>query len=115
MNLDKLRKHKDEAARQLAKGRVKEALDELLQVQKLDPHDLANRQKVGDLHRKLNNNADAIKAYQAVSGAYAADGLLLKAIAVCKIILQIDPNHTETQRALADLYGKKRGDSSSER
>ncbi len=110
MNLDKLRKHKDEAQRQLAKGRTKEALDELLAVNKLDPHDLANRQKVGDLWRKLGNNAEAIKGYQAVAGAYAADGLLLKSIAVCKIILQIDPNHTETQRILADLYGKKRGD-----
>jgi CRP-like cAMP-binding protein len=111
MNQDKLRKHKDEAARQLAKGRLKEALDELLAVQKLEPGDLANRQKVGDIYSKLGNKPEAIKAYQAVAGAYAADGLLLKSIAVCKIILQLDANHSETQRTLADLYGKKRGDS----
>lgn len=110
MNADKVRKHKDEAARQMAKGRLKEALDELMAVQKMEPGDLANRQKVGDLHAKLGNKAEAIKAYQAVSGAYAADGLLLKGIAVCKLILQLDPGHSETQRALADLYGKKRGD-----
>jgi len=109
-NADKVRKHKDEATRQLAKGRLKEALEELLSVQKLEPQDLANRQKVGDLYSKLGDKHHAIESYQAVAGAYAADGLLLKAIAVCKLILQMDPNHTETQRTLADLYGKKRGD-----
>ncbi|MEW5848737.1 MAG: cyclic nucleotide-binding domain-containing protein [Myxococcota bacterium] len=109
-NADKLRKHKDEAARQLAKGRVKEALEELLNVQKLDPGDLATRQRIGDLWAKVGNKEKAIEAYQGVAGAFAADGLLLKAIAVSKLILQLDPNHTETQRTLAELYGKKRGD-----
>ena len=40
---------------------------------------------------------------------YAADGLLLKAIAACKLILEIDGDHTSTQTMLADLYAKKTG------
>jgi CRP-like cAMP-binding protein len=107
---EKVRKYKDEGVRLLAMGKTKEALDQFLLVQKMDPRDLANRQKVGDVQRKLGDNARAIEAYQSVAGAYAADGLLLKAIAVCKLILQVDPNHKETQQTLADLYGKKRGD-----
>src|SRR5262249_55399486 len=37
------------------------------------------------------------------------EGLLLKAIAVCKLILEIDEAHKETQSMLADLYSKKGG------
>jgi len=106
---DKVRKLKDTAARQLAKGRTEQALEALREVVELEPRDLQSRQRCGDLYRKLGKNQLATEAYQAVAGAYAADGLLLKAIAVCKVILQIDANHTETQRTLADLYSRKRG------
>ncbi|MBN2359550.1 MAG: cyclic nucleotide-binding domain-containing protein [Deltaproteobacteria bacterium] len=106
---DKVRKLKDTAARHLAKGRSEQALSALLEVVDLEPRDLQSRQRCGDLYRKLGKNQLAIEAYQAVAGAYAADGLLLKAIAICKVILQIDADHTETQRTLADLYARKRG------
>ncbi|MFH1811756.1 MAG: cyclic nucleotide-binding domain-containing protein [Pseudomonadota bacterium] len=108
---DKVRKLKDAAAQMMAKGRVEKALEYLAEVVRLEPQDLPSRQRCGDLYRKLGHNAKAIEAYQAVAGAYAADGLLLKAIAVCKVILQIDKDHTETQRILAELYGRKRGTS----
>ncbi len=106
---DKVRKLKDAAARHLAKGRPEKALEALLEVVQLEPQDLPSRQKCGDLYRKLRQNDKAIEAYQAVAGAYAADGMLLKSIAVCKVILQLDKEHTETQQTLAELYARKRG------
>jgi len=106
---DKVRKLKDKAVRHMNKGRHEEALEAYLEVVRLEPHDLPSRQKVGDLFRKLGDTRKAIAAYQAVAGAYAADGLLLKAIAISKVILLVDPDHTETQKALADLYARKRG------
>lgn len=108
---DKVRKLKDLAARQLNKGRHEKALEALLQVVRLEPRDLPSRQRCGDLYRKLGQTSNAVRQYQAVAGAYAADGFLLKAIAVCKVILQIDPKHTETQQTLAELYASKRGSS----
>ena len=41
-----------------------------------------------------------------VATAYAATGLLLRAIGVCKRILELDPRHHATQELLAKLYGK---------
>jgi hypothetical protein len=38
---------------------------------------------------------------------YARDGFLLKAIATCKIVLEIDPNHTSVQQRLAELYSNR--------
>ena len=108
---DKVRKLKDAASRHLNKGRNEKALEALLQVVRLEPRDLPSRQRCGDLYRKLGQKNLAIRSYQAVAGAYAADGFLLKAIAVSKVILQLDPKHTETQKALAELYARKRGSS----
>jgi CRP-like cAMP-binding protein len=38
---------------------------------------------------------------------YAKGGFLLKAIAVCKVVLQIEPHHTITQVMLAELYAQR--------
>src|SRR5262249_38302413 len=40
---------------------------------------------------------------------YAKAGFLLKAIAVCKVVLQLDPKHTATQTMLASLYAQRDG------
>src|SRR6476659_9645532 len=72
---------------------------------------LTANQKLAELYARMGKIHESVVEYQAVAGSYAADGLLLKAIAVCKIILQIDPNHKETQHILADLSTKRRGES----
>ncbi|MFZ9887886.1 MAG: cyclic nucleotide-binding domain-containing protein [Myxococcota bacterium] len=107
---DKLvRKHKERATAFSAKGRHAEALEEYTQAVRLDGRDLGLRQKLADTHARLGHRAEAIHEYQAVAGSYAADGLLLKAIAICKVILALDETHRETQEVLADLYAQKRG------
>ncbi len=57
----------------------------------------------------MDRGTEAIGAYTRVAEVYAADGLLLKAIAACKLIMEIDSGHTATQKMLADLYAKKTG------
>ncbi|MCC6807863.1 MAG: cyclic nucleotide-binding domain-containing protein [Deltaproteobacteria bacterium] len=109
MDAEKLRKLKDEAAKYLGKGRVDKALEIYAKVLESDPHDLQSRLKCGDLYRRLGKDAEAIACYHQVAEAYANEGLLLKAIAVCKLILEVDENHTATQSMLAGLYAKKSG------
>ena len=106
---DKIRKLKEDAARLSAKGKFEEACACFEKVVKAESHDLTARQKLAELHARLGRTDRAVQLYQSVAGAYAADGLLLKAIAVCKIILQIAPSHTETQTILADLSTRRRG------
>ncbi|HEY1098893.1 MAG TPA: tetratricopeptide repeat protein, partial [Myxococcota bacterium] len=106
---EKIRKLKEDASRLIAKGRVDEAADCYEKIVKADPRDLTARQKLAELYGRLGKVERAVHVYQSVAGSYAADGLLLKAIAVCKIILQLDPRHTETQAILADLSTKRRG------
>jgi cAMP-dependent protein kinase regulator len=106
---DKLRKLKDEAAKLVQKGNNDKALEAYQQILKEDPSDLTAQLKCGDILRSLNRGAEAIACYTQVARVYAEEGLLLKAIAACKLILEIDGNHTETQKVLADLYAKKTG------
>ncbi|MBM4282294.1 MAG: cyclic nucleotide-binding domain-containing protein [Deltaproteobacteria bacterium] len=104
---EKVRKLKEEADRLIARGKFDEACACQEQLVRVDPRDLAARQKVAELYGRLGRTADAVRAYQSVAGSYAADGLLLKAIAVCKMILQLDPAHTETQSVLASLTSRR--------
>ncbi len=106
---EKLRKLKDEAAQLVQKGKLEKALAVYEEVLATDSGDITARLKCGDILRKLNQSDKAIAQYISVAQTYAADGLLLKAIAACKLILEIDPEHTDTQKIIADLYAKKSG------
>jgi CRP-like cAMP-binding protein len=108
---EKIRKLKEDAARLIAKGKLEEACECYEKVVKADNRDLTARQKLAEIYGRLGKTDRAVHIYQSVAGSYAADGLLLKAIAVCKIILQLDPSHTETQAILADLSTRRRGGS----
>ncbi len=106
---EKIRKLKEDASRLIAKGKIDEACECYEKVVKLDPRDLSARQKLAEIFARMGKTERAVHVYQSVAGSYAADGLLLKAIAICKMILQIDPSHTETQSILAELSTKRRG------
>lgn len=105
---EKLRKLKDKASRLNAEGKLKAALELYTDIVAEDPGEVQCRLKIGDIQRKLGHRAASVEAYAAVARHYAEDGLLLKAIAVCKMILGVDGSHTETQAMLAELYGRRR-------
>lgn len=106
---EKIRKLKDEAVKLVQAGKLDKALECYQAVLAEDPGDITAQLKCGDILRKMNRSADAIAAYTKAAQTYASEGQLLKAIAACKLILEIDQQHTETQRVLADLYAKKTG------
>jgi CRP-like cAMP-binding protein len=59
------------------------------------------------MNRKLNRPDDAVAAWTRAADRFAASGFLLKAIAVCKLILEVDPDHQDTQTKLAGLYSAR--------
>jgi len=87
-------------------GRFDEAAAEWRSALDADPTNIMVRQRIAEAMAKTGDVDGAIREYQQVAGAYAANGLLLKAIAVSKVILRLNPNHTETQRAIGQLYSK---------
>ncbi len=109
MKVSKVRKLKDKAAHLLSKNKYKKALGIYQTLQKTDPRDVSLMLKMGDINRLLGNSEAAIAVYSHAANFYARDGMLLRGIAVCKVILDIDTDHTATQEKLAELYAKKYG------
>lgn len=69
------------------------------------------RHRAGEAFRKAGKNAEAAEQLVSAAEGYARGGFLLKAIAMCKVVLQVDPRHTATQKMLAELYAIKEGPS----
>jgi CRP-like cAMP-binding protein len=105
-----LRKLKDKAAEHLAKGRFAKAAEVYAAIVKADKRDIASHQKLGEALRRAGRTHDALLVFQDVADRYARDGQLVKAMAICKVILEIDEEHVETQGLLADLYSRKQAE-----
>src|SRR5437762_377265 len=101
------RKIKDDAAEHVARGRWKKALECYRQLEKLEPRDGVWPQKAADMHRRLGQVDDAAAALLRAADVYSRNGFLLKSIAVCKLILEIDPRRTEIEDRLASLYAAR--------
>ena len=98
---------KDRATELLRKGKLPAALEEFKRAVALDPQDLVARRKVAEVFARMGRIEDAIAAYQGLAGRYAVSGRILEAIAVGKVILQLDPRHEQTQRALAQFAARR--------
>ena len=105
---EQIDKHTRNAVELLHEGKLAHAAAEFEHAVRLSPGDLTLRQRLGDVYLRLGLRTHAMREFQQVAGRYAADGQLLKAIAICKVILEIDAEHQETLHILADLYALQR-------
>jgi CRP-like cAMP-binding protein len=94
---------REEAAAAVAAGKHKRALAAYLELERLESGDAQWAKRAGETYRRLGNNSNAIEAFERSAERYAQNGFLVQAIAVCKVILQIDPNHADTFRRLAEM------------
>jgi CRP-like cAMP-binding protein len=94
---------REEAAAAVAAGKHKRALAAYLELERIEANDAQWPKRAGETYRRLGNNANAIEAFERSAERYGQNGFLVQAIAVCKVILQIDPNHADTLRRLAEM------------
>jgi|MudIll2142460700_1097286.scaffolds.fasta_scaffold16344_2 CRP-like cAMP-binding protein len=94
---------REEAASATASGKYKRALAAYLELERLEPRDAQWAKRAGETYRRLGNNKHAIEAFERSADRYAQNGFLVQAIAVCKLVLQIDPQHQEALRRLAQM------------
>src|SRR5262249_11438505 len=71
------------------------------------PRDRQSHLRLGDAYARAGDKAHAIDAYLTAARGFAEDGFLARAPAASKLVLELDPNHTQMQRILADLYAKR--------
>lgn len=92
------------ARKYVEKGQVDKAIKEYLKVVREDPKDVRVWLKIGDLYAKKGARLDAIDTYLKVARFYNEQGFDLKAVAVYKQILKLDPRLIEVNLKLAELY-----------
>lgn len=92
------------AQKLVEKGQFDKAIKEYLKVVQLDDKDVRVWLKIGDLYAKLGKKPEATETYQRVAEFYSQQGFYLKAVAVYKQILKIDPRLVDVNQRLAELY-----------
>ena len=100
---------KDEVAEHLKKSRWEKAAEVLEQLVALEPKDMAQRLRLGETYRRMDQPQLAIQAYQHAAKFFGDEGQLIKAIGAVKIILEIDPRNAEAQRQLAAMNERRIG------
>ncbi len=100
---------KDKAELLFSKGRYAESLATYEKIKTQGDKDPRIYIRMGDIARKINDNEAAIKYYRDAVRSFVRLGFVIKAIAVCKVIISIDPGHEEIQAYLAELYSRSKG------
>lgn len=71
-----------------------------------DPFNLRLLQRLGELRQKMGDNPRAAEAFARVAAVYERDGFLLKAIALTKQSLKLDPNRNDLRFTLVELHAQ---------
>ncbi len=94
---------RDEAQLALSKGRPRRALECYRALGEVEPNDGTWPHRAGELLQRLGETAPAIASMRRAVELYARAGFLLKAVAVCKLILRIDPEADDARQRLREL------------
>jgi len=95
-----------EAQRYLARGQIDKAIAEWEKLIKESP-DANTYNTVGDLYLKKGDKAPAVDSFHKAARFFRDEGFSLKALALYKKILNIDPSNTAALYALGELSEEK--------
>ncbi|HEY4181816.1 MAG TPA: cyclic nucleotide-binding domain-containing protein [Kofleriaceae bacterium] len=94
---------RDEALKAIERGKLDRAIEIYIELEALEPEKPEWPKRLGESYRRNRANANAVSAFERAAIKYVAGGFLVQAIAVCKLILQIDPRHSATIAMLVQL------------
>ena len=94
----------ESVAKLVAKGAYDKAIKELQKILDSDPKDVRVLQKMGELYQKKNDNPGAAQYFIKVAESYSNDGFFLKAVALYKQVLKLDPSLVTVNLKLAELH-----------
>ena len=94
----------DAARKYQSRGQYDKAIAQYKKLVDADKRDVRSLLKIGDLYVRKGDRGSAIETYENVAGHYAQQGFFLKAIAVYKQILKLDPSRLDAQIRLGEMY-----------
>jgi cAMP-dependent protein kinase regulator len=100
----RIRKLKEKAFELLSSEKYDKAVEIYVELSQLSPKDGEWPRRAADCYWHLKQPDQRLKYSLIAARAYGEARLMLKAIAMCKVVLSIDPEHRETQERLAELH-----------
>ncbi|MBI5238146.1 MAG: cyclic nucleotide-binding domain-containing protein [Deltaproteobacteria bacterium] len=99
---------KDKAEALFAKGRIQEAASAYESISSCGDKDPRIYLRLGDILRKIGDSEAALLNYKSAAESFARLGFTIKAVAVCKMMLSIDPSLAEIQQKITKLCAGKK-------
>jgi cAMP-dependent protein kinase regulator len=98
---------RDEAAQAVERGKLKQALALYEELEERQPAEASWPKRLGEVHRRAGDAAAAVAAFERAVDKYVGAGFLVQAVAVAKLILQLDAGHAIGAR-IAELTAQQR-------
>jgi tetratricopeptide (TPR) repeat protein len=95
------------AEKLVSRGKIESGIKEYRKLLDENPNDISTLNRVGDLYARINRNGEAIDLFSQIARRYTSDGFFVKAIAIYKKIIKLDPTRLDIYEELADLYHKQ--------
>jgi tetratricopeptide (TPR) repeat protein len=97
-----------EAENLVIQGKISQAIKLYFHVFEMDPSDVILLNTIGDLYIRDRNVPEGLKQFHRLAEAYVHDRITLKAIAIYKKIVKLEPDSVDPLLKLAELYQGQR-------
>ncbi len=95
------------AEKLVSRGRLEAAIKQYRKALDESPDDTGTLNRLGDLYARLSRVNDAVEMFTAAANRFAKEGFFVKAIAIYKKIIRLDPTLIKVYETLADLYQRQ--------
>lgn len=95
------------AEKYVARGKIEPAIREYRKLLADNPNDINTLNRIGDLYARIQKIDEAVDFFTQIAEQYSTEGFFVKAIAIYKKIIKLDPTRLEVYEKLADLYHKQ--------
>ena len=95
------------AEKYVARGKIEPAIREYRKLLSDNPNDINTLNRIGDLYARIQRVDEAIDFFTQIAERYTEEGFFVKAIAIYKKIIKLNPTVLEVYEKLAELYAKQ--------
>jgi pilus assembly protein FimV len=95
------------AEKYVSRGKIEPAIREYRKLLAENPNDINTLNRIGDLYARIQRIDEAVDFFTQIAEQYATEGFFVKAIAIYKKIIKLDPTRLEVYEKLAELYHRQ--------
>ena len=95
------------AEKYVSRGKIEPAIREYRKLLADNPNDINTLNRIGDLYARIQRIDEAVDFFTQIAEQYSTEGFFVKAIAIYKKIIKLDPTRLEVYEKLAELYHRQ--------